>query len=48
MVLLSGCLFLVRFGVLRIEGGLVALRFVMISAKDSVHGIGHRMLNFDE
>ena len=48
MVSLSGCLFLVRFGVLHFQGGPVALRFVMISAKYSVHGRGHRMLNWDE
>jgi hypothetical protein len=47
MVFLSGSLFLVRFRVLHFQGGMVALRFVMISANYSVHGRGHRMLNSD-
>ena len=42
MVLLSGCLFLVRFGVLHSEGGLVALRFVMISVKDRTQNVDFR------
>ena len=45
--LLNGCMFLVRFGVLHFQGGPVALCFVMIFSKHSVHGRGHRVLNSD-